>query len=455
MIRYTKYMFCMVFSRKLLFSAGLVALLAAPLPAAALDARALVERATELIEQEQYNLARTYLAPALIDPYLTRGERSRAYYFRGYTFNVQDMPVSAVRDYNRALEFNPANAVALVALGVAHSLGRGVEADLTVGFRYYEQAAALDYAPAHFHVGRALLFGRGVEKNVPLARRSLEKAAAADHLFAMNHMAASFRSHHVAEPEPRIAEAWYRKAHAAGSTQALMYMGFMHANGELGEVDNRRAAKLYQQALDEGLEDAGVNLAHAYLTGTGVEQSDSRAFDLYQRAGLAGVAGSFVGLGHMYEFGLGTAPNADRARQWYERGALQGQQNATMRLVAYYLKQPDAASRAQALRWSKVAAESGDAQAQNDYAWLLATSKYDELRNGTLALDAAHKAVAKNSSASYLDTLAAAYAELGNFERAVATQQQAIAAISGEELDIKSELELRLEQYRRSQPWRE
>ncbi len=428
---------------------------AGPAPAVALDARALVEKATTLIEQQQYNLARTYLAPALIDPYLSRGERARAYYFRGYTFNAQNMPVSALRDYNRALEFNPQNAVVLVAVGLAHSSGRGTDLDEALGFEYFSQAAELDYAPGHFHKGRALLFGHGVDKNVPLARISLEKAAAQDHLFAMNHMAASFRAVHVADPEPRIAQAWYRKAHAAGSTQALMFMGFMQANGELGEPSPEKAVKFYQQALEEGLPDAAANLAHAYLVGSGVEQNDNTAFALFQQAARAGVPSSYVGLGHMYEFGLGVEQNKEAGRDWYLRGAQLGQNSAMMRLVGYYLQKSDAPSRAEALRWSRLAAQSGNAQAQNDYAWLLATSKFDELRNGTLALDAANKAVAKKSSASFLDTLAAAYAELGNFELAVATQQQAIEAISGDEVAIKSELEKRLELYQRSQPWRE
>ena len=77
------------------------------------------------------------------------------------------------------------------------------------------------------------------------------------------------------------------------------------------------------------------------------------------------------------------------------------------------------------------------------------------MRNGTLALDQAQKAVAGEESAAYLDTLAAAYAELGNFAEAIAVQERAIKAITEEEQDLRGELQTRLEYYQRSQPWRE
>jgi hypothetical protein len=91
----------------------------------------------------------------------------------------------------------------------------------------------------------------------------------------------------------------------------------------------------------------------------------------------------------------------------------------------------------------------------NDYAWLLATSKFDSVRNGILAVDQAQKAVESAESAAYLDTLAAAYAEVGNFAEAIAVQQRAIDAITDDEADLQGELQVRLEYYQRSQPWRE
>ena len=69
--------------------------------------------------------------------------------------------------------------------------------------------------------------------------------------------------------------------------------------------------------------------------------------------------------------------------------------------------------------------------------------------------DQAEQAVALEPRAPYLDTLAAAYAEIGNFERAIEVQQEALAALTEEESDLRRELELRLQYYQRNEPWRE
>jgi TPR repeat protein len=424
-------------------------------PLQALDSRANVERAVQLIESKQYTLARSYLDPALIDPRLSPGERSRAYYLRGYSYLVQNMPVSARKDYNRALEFNPNNPVVLLGLGVIHASGQGTVKNESLALSLFERAANLGYDRAQFRLGRAYLYGEGVTKNVEAARTSLTEAAKQDHIFAMMNLAASYRVQHVADPQPDLALAWYKKAHAAGEPGALLSMGFMHANGELGQPNPKAAIGLFQQALDEGLDTAAVHLAYAYLTGSGVAEDTDKAFELYTQAADTGLPAAYMGLGHMYEFGVGVKENKDTALAWYVKAADEHEPEALNRLVAFYLRQEGDEARGEALKWSRRAAEMGHPQARNDYAWLLATSKFEGLRNGTLALDQAIKAVEQESSASYLDTLAAAYAELGNFDKAIAVQREAIAAITDSEGEIRDDLEERLQYYERSEAWRE
>lgn len=421
----------------------------------ALDIRGYVDKAVSLIESRQFELARTYLSPALIAPRLSSTERSRAYYLRGFSFMAQDMPVSARKDFNRALEFNPNNAVVLLELGMLHAAGDGTVKDSALALSLFERASNLGYERATFHLGRAYLYGEGVAKNVEAARTELIKAAQQDHVIAMLNLAASYRAPLVANPQPDLALGWYEKAHALDEPAALLSIGFMHMNGELGERDTQAGAAFFQQALDEGLDAAAVHLAYAYLTGDGVAENSDRALALYQQAAAAEVPTSYVGLGHLYEFGLGVSKDLELAETWYEKGATAGDNDALHRLVSFHLRRDSSESWTQALKWSRVAAQTGRVQALNDYAWLLATSKYDKLRNGTLAVDQAVKAVGESPIAPYLDTLAAAYAELGNFELAIVTQQQAIDAITEAESEIQAALEERLQYYERSEPWRE
>ena len=64
--------------------------------------------------------------------------------------------------------------------------------------------------------------------------------------------------------------------------------------------------------------------------------------------------------------------------------------------------------------------------AYNNKAWIMATAADKRYRNGAKAIMLAQKAVELNPSVASLDTLAAAYAAVGNFESAIETQKKAI-----------------------------
>jgi len=70
----------------------------------------------------------------------------------------------------------------------------------------------------------------------------------------------------------------------------------------------------------------------------------------------------------------------------------------------------------------------------NNLAWALATNPNPSFRDGSNAVVLAEKAVAATSPRIpwHLGTLAAAYAETGQFEKAVITQQEAIALLQTE-----------------------
>ena len=82
----------------------------------------------------------------------------------------------------------------------------------------------------------------------------------------------------------------------------------------------------------------------------------------------------------------------------------------------------------------------------NAMAWTLAASSDPNLRNGKKALKFAEMAVTatKRNDPGYLDTLAAAYAELGQFTNAVRVQQEAILLLKddGTKRDYLSHLNL-------------
>jgi tetratricopeptide (TPR) repeat protein len=97
-------------------------------------------------------------------------------------------------------------------------------------------------------------------------------------------------------------------------------------------------------------------------------------------------------------------------------------------------------------------------EALNNLAWMLATSPCAEFRDGPRAVALARHAgeLTKFEKTIFVGTLAAAYAEAGRFDDAIATTQKAIAlAQQNGEQDLLQKNQELLERYRRHQTARE
>jgi len=116
--------------------------------------------------------------------------------------------------------------------------------------------------------------------------------------------------------------------------------------------------------------------------------------------------------------------------------------------------QPDAA---RGFLTKLIALEPRDGFLLNEVAWFLATCEDPEMRNATAAIRLARQAVAATSrtNAMYLDTLAAAYAEAGQFTNAVAVQKEAMAVAVLEGSPGQAGCASRLKLYEANTPYRE
>ncbi len=95
-----------------------------------------------------------------------------------------------------------------------------------------------------------------------------------------------------------------------------------------------------------------------------------------------------------------------------------------------------------------------DFDARKGFAWILATCPDEKLRNGERAVELAHEACELTGYDRWecLGTLAAAQAEAGDFEEAVAIQKKSLRRAPDEERDGCKE---RLELYKAREPYRE
>lgn len=433
-----------------------------------LDARAHIKRATDLIGAGQPSLARTYLGPALIAPQLHSTERSKAFYLRGYSYQIQNLKISALRDFHRALEFNPENTMAQVSLGAVYYYGEGVEPNYDLAFTMFTSAAENEHPAAYFHLGLANLYGKGVPKDVASARQWLTKAAELDYAPAMEHLAHSYRQGQSEAPEPLVAKQWYDQAISAGSDNAKIALAYMYAKGELGTRDAGTAVAMLTEASDAGSSGAQIALSQYYLTGDGVKENPAKALALLTEAAAQGSAQADFRIGFLHQTGQGTKRDPDKARAYYSKAANNGVLLAQKHLALMLVQSSSADDNAEGVHWLQRAATSAEPEALNDLAWILATSKHSQIRDGESALRHAQLAVdgvaaaedEASSLPSYLDTLAAAYAELGRFEEAVDAQTQALAALAQAEQqsgsgEVLQELNRHLDAYKNRQPWRE
>jgi tetratricopeptide (TPR) repeat protein len=97
--------------------------------------------------------------------------------------------------------------------------------------------------------------------------------------------------------------------------------------------------------------------------------------------------------------------------------------------------------------------DSRDPLAYNNLAWIMATSFDKERRNGKRAVELAAKACELTNwkDAEYADTLAAAHAEAGNWEKAIRTAEYALGLVPA---DRRAAMQARLAMYQRKEPFR-
>lgn len=161
--------------------------------------------------------------------------------------------------------------------------------------------------------------------------------------------------------------------------------------------DYAAAIAEWQPLADQGYVKAQNNLGTMYSQGKGVSRNYELAAFWYRRAAAQGDARAFYNLGIAYEHGRGVDQDDRTALDWYRRAAVQNV-----------------------------------VQAMNAVAWIYATSPDPGVRDGRQAIRWAESALTRRTSAKHLSTLAAAYAEAGEFAKAVAAIERAIDAFDRE-----------------------
>ena len=260
---------------------------------------------------------------------------------------------------------------------------------------------------------------------------------------------------------------------AASAAQFAM----MWAKGWDVVPDASEASWWASQGARLGHVGSALRLAGAFAVGSGTLRNLDRARDLvtvYQEFSPLFEISFYRNVGQRLTDGSDPDVQADpdAGRAWFRRAfelcsdlSEAGDAAAEIELAGMYFSgegpEQDAA-RAVELYARHLEAE--PVRAGNMIAWIRATHPDASLRDGAEALRIARRVVELAPGPDYLDTLAAAHAETGDFDAAVRVQREALAALAdladpglaGRDIaEQRALLTERLEAYRASRPWRD
>ena len=247
----------------------------------------------------------------------------------------------------------------------------------------------------------------------------------------------------------------YLHAVADGSDEAMYTLGALYLSEQFGADNVQSGIVLMNQASDLGNTDAMLYLAQMYYQGEQVDQDFDRSEGFFVKA--AERDDSLAKLQYarfLMNPEVGKEFN-EQAFGWLQDAAKNGSAEAMLLIGNLYAKgQHVNQSYRRALSWFKdaVSAAPDNASIVNEVAWTLAVTHMQRLRDERYALKIMDRVMEQDQAArltpAYLDTWAAAHAANGDFQRAVALQQEAVdQATEQEQTDVLEVLQEHLEAF--------
>lgn len=227
----------------------------------------------------------------------------------------------------------------------------------------------------------------------------------------------------------------YLHAIALGSGDAMYALGVLYLNGNFGEENESSGVTLLKQAAEMPHSNAAMFLGHLHYTGDLIDQDLPSARLYYVQASELD---NPIAQRSYARFLLDpeAAQKADpRAADWL-KGLAKGQEDSEAMLLLGNLHARGVGvkqSFRRAVSWFKnaVRVAPDDPIIVNEVAWTLTVSDLTKLKRKRYALDIMESMMTGNEEArqrpEYLDTWAAACAANGDFERAIALQEEALA----------------------------
>ncbi|WP_371988175.1 tetratricopeptide repeat protein [Shewanella sp. 10N.261.52.F9] len=222
-----------------------------------------------------------------------------------------------------------------------------------------------------------------------------------------------------------------------------------------GAEEASRSAHIQLKAT-QGDADAQYLLGLMYLSGRYIAQDRALGAKWVTAAATSGHVKAQQTMADLSFEGSLIARDLSTAEQWYSELSKQGHKWANFRLGFIYAAGGEGVKRNCGKAVEQFNAV-GDEVSLGNIAWILATCPEAQYRNGDKALELSLALLEANKQdPTNLDNLAAAYAEIGDFDAAISTQQKAIKALNlSADHSKTAEFKLRLKNYQNDKPYRE
>ena len=202
------------------------------------------------------------------------------------------------------------------------------------------------------------------------------------------------------------------------NADALRWLGWRYVYGDFVDSDHERAEQYFLRAAERD-EQGKLDYARFLMHREVDREFNDRAYRWVRQVAKNDNPLAMVLIGDLYARGLHVGKSFRRAGSWFRNAVKTA---------------PD------------------DPYLVNEVAWRLAVTHLPKLRDERYALEIMERVMAESEEArrnpAYLDTWAAAYAANGNFERAVAVQEQAVETARASDDDDLSILVEHLEAFR-------
>jgi TPR repeat protein len=309
-------------------------------------------------------------------------------------------------------------------LGNRYLRGTNVPKDEERGIEWLRRAANQGSAPAQSLLGWIYSGGIQARQDPAAALKWFTAAARQEDGYALMRLSGFYYRGIVVASDPARAKRLMLRAAELGDRYAIVgAWNLLLFVGKPEDRDTRLGLHFLVKGANADDPNSAYMLGREYLTGRDVPRDPARAAQWFVRAAKGKHALASLWLSELHAKGLGVRQNSKVAEGMLEN----------------------------ALRDASI----GD---KNNFSWTLSVTPDAQLRNAALAIRVLEPALAaqKQKSAAHLDTLAAAYAEQGHFDKAITTQLEAIEILRrARPAEPASQLQQRLDLYRTGKPYRE